>query len=34
VRVIRSLDEVPAIVRDGGPLPRGEVVASDQPATA
>jgi HAD superfamily hydrolase (TIGR01509 family) len=34
VRVIRSLDEVRAIVRAGGPLPRGEVIASDQPATA
>jgi HAD superfamily hydrolase (TIGR01549 family) len=34
VRIIRSLDEVPAIVRAGGPLPRGEVIAADSSATA
>ena len=27
VRIIRSLDELPRIVREGGPLPRGEPVA-------
>jgi putative hydrolase of the HAD superfamily len=34
VRVVRSLDELPEIVRAGGPLPRGEVSLADQPATA
>jgi len=34
VRVIRSLDEVPEIVRAGGPLPRAEVSAADPSATA
>lgn len=34
VRIIRSLDEVPEIVRAGGPLPRGEVIAVDSSATA
>jgi putative hydrolase of the HAD superfamily len=35
VRVIRSLAEVPDLVRGGGPLPRGaEFVAADQPARA
>jgi putative hydrolase of the HAD superfamily len=34
VRVVRSLDELPEIVRAGGPLPRGEVSMADQPATA
>ena len=34
VRVIRSLDELPGIVRSGGPLPRGEVTAADASATA
>ena len=37
VRIIRSLDELPAIVRDGGPLPRGDdvaAIAADHPATA
>jgi len=35
VRVIRTLAEVPEIVRGGGPLPRGsEFVAADQPARA
>jgi FMN phosphatase YigB (HAD superfamily) len=37
VRVIRSLDELPAIVRDGGPLPRRDDVAeraADHPAMA
>jgi len=29
VRRIRSLDEVPAIVRDGGPLPRGVAIEAD-----
>ena len=33
-RIIRSLDELPEIVRAGGPLPRGEVSTADQPATA
>jgi putative hydrolase of the HAD superfamily len=33
VRVIRSLDELPEIIRDGDPLPRGEVIAADSPAT-
>jgi putative hydrolase of the HAD superfamily len=33
-RIIRSLDELPQIVRAGGPLPRGEVTMADQPATA
>ena len=33
-RVIRSLAELPEIVRAGGPLPRGEVSLADQPATA
>ena len=31
VRQIRSLDELPRIVRDGGPLPRGQV-AQGEPA--
>ncbi len=31
---ISTLDEVPAIVRRGGPLPRGEVVGADRSATA
>jgi HAD superfamily hydrolase (TIGR01509 family) len=34
VRVIGSLDELPPIVRAGGPLPRGEVSVADQPASA
>ena len=34
VRVVRSLDELPEIVRAGGPLPRGEMSVADQPATA
>jgi putative hydrolase of the HAD superfamily len=34
VRIIRSLDELPGIVRAGGPLPRGEVPAADSSATA
>jgi putative hydrolase of the HAD superfamily len=37
VRIIRSLDELPAIIRDGGPLPRGvdlAATAADHPATA
>ncbi|HUF06302.1 MAG TPA: HAD-IA family hydrolase [Candidatus Binatia bacterium] len=34
VRRIRSLDELPGIVRDGGPLPRGEGVAADPAASA
>ena len=29
VRRIRSLDELPAIVRDGGPMPRGEGIAAE-----
>ena len=29
-----SLDELPGIVRSGGPLPRGEVTAADASATA
>lgn len=33
VRRIHSLEEVPAIVREGGPLPRGEAAATD-PASA
>jgi putative hydrolase of the HAD superfamily len=32
VRIIRSLEEVPAIVRRGGPLPRGEVAVPDASA--
>jgi len=34
VRLIRSLDELPGIIREGGPLPRGEPIAADpaQPA--
>jgi putative hydrolase of the HAD superfamily len=34
VRIIRTLDELPDIVRAGGPLPRGEVLAADRSATA
>lgn len=37
VRIIHSLDEVPAIILDGGPLPRGAgsgTVAADHPAMA
>ena len=34
VRIVRSLDEVPEIVRAGGPLPRVEVIAADPSATA
>ena len=34
VRIVRSLEELPEIVRAGGPLPRGEVSLADQPATA
>lgn len=34
VRAIRSLDELPEIVRRGAPLARGEVVAADPPASA
>jgi putative hydrolase of the HAD superfamily len=34
VRVVRSLEELPEIVRAGGPLPRGELSVADQPATA
>jgi len=34
VRVIRSLDELPEIVRRGAPLARGEVVAADPLASA
>jgi FMN phosphatase YigB (HAD superfamily) len=34
VRIIRSLDELPDIVRAGGPLLRGEVLAADPSATA
>ena len=34
VRVIRSLDELPGIVRSGGPLPRGVVTAAAAAATA
>lgn len=33
VRMIRSLDELPDIVRAGGPLPRGEVIPADPSAT-
>lgn len=33
VHVIRSLDELPEIVRGGGPLPRGEVARADPSAT-
>ena len=32
VRIIRSLDELPEIIRGGGSLPRGEVIAADPPA--
>jgi len=34
VRVVRSLDELPEIVRAGGPLPRGQVSPADSSATA
>ena len=34
VRVIRSLDELPQIVRSGGPLPRGVDAAADASASA
>ncbi|MEO7295160.1 MAG: HAD-IA family hydrolase [Candidatus Limnocylindria bacterium] len=34
VRIIRSLNELPEIVRAGGPLPRGEVIPADLPATS
>ncbi|MGI8998125.1 MAG: HAD family hydrolase [Candidatus Limnocylindria bacterium] len=34
VRTIRSLDELPEIVRASGPLPHGEVTAADPSATA
>jgi len=34
VRIIRSLDELPEIVRAGGPLPRGEVIAADPSAAS
>ena len=33
VRAIRSLAELPEIIRAGGPLPRGEVIAADPSAT-
>ena len=33
VRAIRSLAELPEIIRAGGPLPRGEVTAADPSAT-
>lgn len=34
VRRVRSLDELPGIVREGGPLPRGEGAAADPAASA
>ncbi|MGQ0607126.1 MAG: HAD family hydrolase [Chloroflexota bacterium] len=34
VRIIRSLDDLPEIVRAGGPLPRGEVIAADPSAAS
>lgn len=32
VRVVRSLEELPDIVRSGAPLPRGAVATADSPA--
>lgn len=34
VRIVRSLDELPEIVRSGVALPRGEVIVADRPSIA